>query len=267
MEFKKIKILLKSRFYEMVNNRQFKFIILAFLMIVLMSFVLKDEMFKTYPASRSGAFTLICACIWLGIFNSIQVVCSSKHKILDDFLNGMHAGEFIVSELVFQFFICFIQSCIVIAVFIITFSYADKGIFTHTSIEYFIIIFLTIYTSDVMGFMLSSLAKNSVTAMELMPFVLVVQMILPGTLFELKGKLSVLSNLTISKWSMDTFGSIADFESLAKKEPIEVIFNATEHYEKTLHHFAENTFVLLGFIIFFIFISYLGIRKVKKDGL
>lgn len=264
---KQTKTLLSTRFHEMINVKQYKFVVLAFLMISLMSFVLKEDIFKTYSATRSGIFTLVCASIWLGIFNSIQTICSCRQRIIDDFLNEMRVGSFVLSELIFQIFICFIQTLIVMIVFTFTFSYNKEGIITKSIIEYFIMIFLIIYSSDILGLILSSFVKSSVTAMELMPFVLVIQMILPGTLFELKGILEKFSFFTISKWGMDALGSIANLEKLASNETINIKYNTTECFIHTQEHFVEIVCVFLLFITISGFMTYIGVWKIKKNGL
>ena len=46
-----------------------------------------------------------------------------------------------------------------------------------------------------------------------MPFVLILQLIMSGVLFDLSGWSEKISYITFSKWGMSAFGSIADLNS------------------------------------------------------
>ena len=54
------------------NEKQWKGFISATIITALIASVPGKNMFTEYSATRNGTFALICACIWIGIFNSIQ---------------------------------------------------------------------------------------------------------------------------------------------------------------------------------------------------
>ena len=54
--------------------------------------------------------------------------------------------------------------------------------------------------------------------MTVMPFLLIVQLVLSGVLFELKGNLALIAKVTLSKWGMEALGSISDMDSLPYNE-------------------------------------------------
>ena len=68
-----------------------------------------------------------------------------------------------------------------------------------------------------LGFVISSLAKSGDKAMTLAPFVLIIQLLFSGILFELKGAGEKISYVTISKWSVESLGSIARLNDLTMK--------------------------------------------------
>ena len=68
--------------------------------------------------------------------------------------------------------------------------------------------------------------------MTIMPFVLIVQLIMCGVLFELEGFTEGVSYITLSKWGMNSFGSVADLNSykLAINEPLHEAKVLVENY-------------------------------------
>ena len=50
--------------------------------------------------------------------------------------------------------------------------------------------------------------------MKIMPFVLILQLIMSGVLFELSDFSKVVANITFSKWGMSAFGSTGNMNSL-----------------------------------------------------
>jgi hypothetical protein len=61
-----------------------------------------------------------------------------------------------------------------------------------------ITIFLITYTADMMALMVSSIVRNTTTAMTTMPFLLIFQLIFSGSFFNLSGVADKVKYLTIS---------------------------------------------------------------------
>jgi hypothetical protein len=62
--------------------------------------------------------------------------------------------------------------------------------------------------------MVSSVSGTPTTAMTVMPFVLIVQLVLSGVLFQLSGMAESFSYITLSKWGMSAFGAEADLNHI-----------------------------------------------------
>jgi len=93
-------------------------------------------------------------------------------------------------------------------------DFPKTGIIFGNSIpEYFITLFLIIWGSDIMGIMVSAVASTPNVAMTAMPFVLILQLIMSGVMFSLKGWAEKIANITFSKWGMSAMGSIGDLNS------------------------------------------------------
>ena len=62
-----------------------------------------EKMFVTCENSKSACFILVCAAIWGGLFNSIQVVVKERDNIKRDYVSGaMRIGCYTVSRALIQ---------------------------------------------------------------------------------------------------------------------------------------------------------------------
>lgn len=78
-------------------------------------------------------------------------------------------------------------------------------------------LWVTILASIAIGFFISALVKSGDKAMAVAPFVLIVQLLFSGILFTLKGAGEIISYFTISRWSVESLGSIAKLNKLDLK--------------------------------------------------
>ena len=187
-----------------LNEHGWKVLIFGAVISVLVSVVLGSGMFVYTMETFSGCFTLISACIWIGIFNSIQTICKERAIIKREHRAGLHITSYVASHLIFQAGICLLQAALLLGISSIFLTYpAVSPLFGSVLLEYFVTYFLATYAADVLGLAISAIVKTPTTAMTVMPFVLIIQLILSGMLFSLEGPLAIFGNLTISKWGMN----------------------------------------------------------------
>ena len=174
--FKKIRrIALKEKFW--------KFVVFAAIISLIVALVVGKDMFTTYEATKSGFFSIASAGIWIGIFNSIQNICKEHEIIRAEYRSGMKISAYVTANVLWQFIICLIQSVIMTAVCAAFIDFNSEGIIMPAIAEYFITILLITFGADIMGIMISSIAGTPTTAMTIMPFVLILQLIMSGVLF------------------------------------------------------------------------------------
>jgi ABC-type transport system involved in multi-copper enzyme maturation permease subunit len=75
-----------------------------------------------------------------------------------------------------------------------------------------------------LGLAISAIVKSPTTAMTVMPFILIIQMILSGMLFPLRGTMSFFGNLTISKWGLNATAISADYNNLENTQKIQLSY-------------------------------------------
>lgn len=255
-----------------IREKAWKFVVFAVIIAALVASIVGDDMFTTYESTKSGFFTIASACIWIGIFNSIQSVCKEHEIIRSEYRQGMKLTSYVFANVSWQFLLCLMQSCVIFAVCMIFIDFNTEGIITSAYIEYFITIFLLTFGSSIMGIMLSSIAGNPTTAMTIMPFVLILQLIMSGVLFELEGASEKVAYITFSKWGMSAFGSIADLNNAKYPMKISAVYPMVERLEPEACYdcVAGNLYTAwgwcLGLILCCIVISVLGLKIKNRDS-
>ena len=73
------------------REKAWKYLIFATIIASIVVFIVGDGMFSDfgYDSTKSGFFTLASACIWIGIFNSIQSICKEHEIIRAEYRQGM----------------------------------------------------------------------------------------------------------------------------------------------------------------------------------
>lgn len=176
--------------------------------------VVGGDMYTTYDSTKSGLFVLTSACIWVGIFNSIQGICKEHEIIRADYRSGMKMSAFMISHALWQAILCLAQTVVIYLICLIFIDFNTEGVILGSAAaEYIITMFLLLYGSSMLGLMVSSVSATPTTAMTIMPFVLILQLIMSGVLFKLEGASEKISYITYSKWGMSAFGCIADLNS------------------------------------------------------
>lgn len=188
-----------------INERDWKVIVFAVVISALLSLVMGSKMFVEKEFTRTGMFAIVSSMVWIGIFNSIQNVCREREIIKREHRTGLHITSYVAAHMIFQAVICAVQAVVMIVIYRIFMEFPQKGLVTgNFYVDIFICFFLILYASDMMGLAVSSVVKSTTAAMTVMPFLLIIQLILSGSIFPLTGPAKSISNLTISKWGQRT---------------------------------------------------------------
>ena len=208
--FQQIGIYFRKTVRIAIHERFWKSLFFSAIVAFVIASVIGEKMFVTYENTQSGFFTIASACIWIGIFNSIQSVCREHEIIHADCRSGMHISSYVISSILWQFILCFLEAVVIFLMCAIKIDFPSEGLIFGGVADYFITVFLLLFCSACMGIMVSAIARDENMAMVIMPFVLIFQLIFAGTLFELSGGAEHLSDITFSKWGMSAFGSITN---------------------------------------------------------
>ena len=213
----------------------------------------------TDKATRNGCFALICACIWTGIFNSIRTVCKERDIIKREHRTGLRMSSYVVAHVIHEGMLSLVESLLAtIVIWLVNRShFIENGVILPSILELWICFFLIIFASDIFAMMISSIVTNENTAMTVMPFALIVQMIFAGVVFELEGITEKLSYGTISRWGMNGLCAISNYNKLT-------FFSYVKEWESTPENVAKIWLVLLGFVVLNAVLSWAALLFVDR---
>lgn len=232
---------------------------------LIIAMVVGDNMFVYGADTESGCFSIVSACIWIGIFNSIQAICKERDIIKREHRSGLHISSYILARAMYEFIICFVQAIVMLVIYVIFLQFPDKGLVTESIMfDTFVTFFLILLCADYLGIAVSSIVKTTTTAMTAMPFILIVQLVLSGVLFELEGNIGQVAEITISKWGMEAMGTIANVDALPYNAAgWMIVARETYRYEST--HVVNAWLIILGFSAFYLLIGIVSLSFVDRD--
>ena len=226
---KQIPIYLGKLFRMFVYVNDWKLLPMSALIAVLVAKVAAQNMFITMEGTIFGALAIACICVWNGFFNSIQVVCRERDIVKREHRDGMHISSYISAHVIYQAFLCFSQTIITVYVCKMAgLKFPTEGFITKSfMIDLGVTIFLATFASDMMSLMISCIARNTTSAMTIMPFVLIFELLFSGSMFELSGFAQKLTDFSIAKWTINCLSAQANFNEL----PMVSIWNKAKNLQ------------------------------------
>lgn len=101
------------------------------------------------------------------------------------------------------------------------------------------------------------------------PFVLIVQLLFSGILFNLEGAGEKISYCTVSRWSVEGLGSIARLNklSLRLQEDFPMLEHEAESFFKASEmHVVKTWGILAGMTVLLMIIGTVLLRRIAKDS-
>jgi hypothetical protein len=199
-----------------IFQNDWKVLPMAAIIAGLVSFVVGKNVFVNQEGTLTGTFALTCVCIWNGFFNSIQVICRERPIVKREHRSGLHITSYIAAHMIYQAFLCIGQTVITIGICTLAdVSFPDKSmLFPFALADFGVTIFLITYSADMMALMVSAVVHSTTTAMTIMPFLLIFQLVFSGGFFSLSGTALQLTDITISKWGLAALCIQGDYNSL-----------------------------------------------------
>ncbi len=237
------------------------------IMAILLTVLSRDEMFVHYSETRNGLFCITCAAIWVGIFNSVQSVCAERGTIKHEHMDyGISLPAYVLAHILYELVLCLVEAGIIQGFMTVFFR---NGLSSHpvSPVRLYVTLLLILLSSDTMGLLISGVVRTATTAMTVMPFVLIVQLVMAGVIFELDGTAKVISNLTVGKWGMTALCSCTAINDLERSQDF--------HNTVYQHYFAEYStgtshliflwLILILLAAVFAVLTMLSLRAVDRD--
>lgn len=266
-------MILTVRYAQLIWNDKPRLLMLLLqpvLIAVLLAIVAADDVFELYGDTKSILFALSCAGIWIGLFNSIQEICKERVILKREYMGNLKLYAYILSKYNIQIMIGLIQALLLTGIFMAAVGTPEKGIlFKPAQVEMILLMWLTILASMAMGLVVSGLVKSGDKAMTVAPFLLIIQLLFSGILFQLHGLGSKIAYCTISKWSVEGLGSLTDLNNMITQmeKDFPMYERQTEEmFECTKEHILICMVVMLGYMLICGVITTIVLRNVSKDS-
>ena len=198
-----------------VYQSDWKVLPMTALIAGLVGFVMGKNYMVTMNGTLTGTFALVCVCIWNGCFNSVQVICRERDVVKREHRSGMHISSYIVSHMLYQLLLCLLQTIITLQVTAMAgMKYPEQGLFTPWFLlDFGFTVLMITYAADMMSLWISALSRTTTTAMTIMPFVLVFQLIFSGGVIAIPKAAEPISMLTVSSPGFKALATQADVNS------------------------------------------------------
>ena len=273
-----LSLLIQEAFLVLIGETRNLIISLLFPVIAMAVtiWIAGEDMFNNFESTKSACFIVVCAAIWCGLFNSIQVVVKERAIIKREYVSGaLRIACYTGSRTVLQTVLCLIQSLMLTLCFpgveLIYGNDMPSGglLFDAVFFEFYISVFLLMLAADALGLMISCFVKSEQLASQLSPYILIVQLLFSGVLFPMEGASSTVSALMLSRWGMEALGSTCDLNGLPLRlqEELPMIpHEADDAFSYELEHLLLVWLILVVFIVVPIVIGNFGLHRGKHDN-
>lgn len=222
---------LKRLFSFFAFGGDWKCLPIAIVITAIVASIARRDFFTTMDGTIKGSLALTCIAIWNGCFNSILTVSRERKAVRKMCKGGMKVSSYIVSIFIYQIAICLVQTVLTIyTCHLIGISFPREGLFVSSLlVEIGFTMFLITLGADMMSLTISALVKDSVSAMTIMPFVLVIQLVFSGSVINVSTWNHSLSRYTISNYGVKCIASQADYN----RRPMMLAWNTLESIRDT----------------------------------
>lgn len=199
------------------------------------------------PSALKLLFVFSCIAIWLGLSSSVREIVKEASIYARERLINLGLIPYLSSKVLIRSGLVLTQTLLITLAILIGFKSPDSDL-----VPWFLGLgitnFLTLLASVSLSLLISAGVKNENEANNLLPLIMIPQIILSGVLFDLKGWSSQLAWFMISRWSIGAYGTLVDVNAMVPdvpdNSPIEPIFKASLTYEPTWHNLGLNWLML-----------------------
>lgn len=207
-----------------VYQNDWKVLPMSALIAGLVGMVVRKRLFLSMEGTLIGSFAMVCVCIWNGCFNSIQVICRERDVVKREHRSGMHISSYIAAHMIYQALICLMQTGVTMYVTKLVGIRYDLGQPLFTSwflVDFGISMFLITYASDMMSLWVSTIAHTTTTAMTIMPFILIFELVFSGGMMSLPSWTRYFTPFTVSNPGLRLLAAQGDYNN----RPLQTIWN------------------------------------------
>ena len=214
--FAQVVIYLGKLLRMFVYQSDWKVFPMSALIAGLLAYVIRGDFAITMEGTLKGSFALACVCLWNGCFNSIQVICREREIVKREHRAGMHISSYVAAHMIYQALICLGQTILMLYVFsLVKLELPTQGFITRWfRLDLGITLFLITYAADMLALLVSAIVHNTTSAMTVMPFLLIFQLVFSGGIFSLPSWSAPLTKLAVSGYGLTCICAQAGYNEL-----------------------------------------------------
>lgn len=206
-------------------------------------------------------FMLATVAVWFGIINAAREITKESAIYQRERLANLGIGPYVLSKVIILSVLVILQSLILLAFVGLKVTFPSEGIFLPIWVEMFITTVLTSLAGLALGLVISAFASTPDRSISIVPLALIPQIVFAGLIFDLTGIARPLSWLTISRWSMDAYGSIIDMNKLPAFAEAFGSAEPDSRYDHTVNHLLTTWGILVAYGIVCVIITALLLKR------
>ena len=162
------------------------------------------------------ALTMACCAFWLGLFNSIQEICKEGQIYQRERMANLKLMPYVGSKLVVHAMLDLIQTVLLLLVvgFLLGMPEQGKQLPNEPELEIFITTYLTMFSANCIGLMVSALVNNSDQAISIAPVLLIPQILFSGIIVDLEGIIDKISYVVSCRYACVAYCTTSDINNL-----------------------------------------------------
>ena len=186
---------------------------IAVLLTTVVASIAKADFFTSMDGTVKGSLALTCTAIWNGCFNSIKTICRERGNVRRMKERGMYVSSYIVAVIIYQALLCLAQTALAMyTCTLIGIRFPFDGVIVNSLVfEIGITMFLISFAADMLCLCISATVREVATAMTVMPFILVIQLVFSGSVINISAWSNSISRITISNYGVKCIAAQAGY--------------------------------------------------------
>ncbi len=166
------------------------------------------------PNSQRLLFMMALAAVLLGLFAAAYEIVKERPIFQRERMVTLRLLPYLASKLVVLAAFALLQCLLFLIVIGLQVDMPAWGVLLPAPLEMYITLFLGALTAITMGLFVSSIVPNTNTVIYVILVLLFFQILFAGVIFELPAGAQALSNLTLTRWTMEGLGATVNMDEL-----------------------------------------------------
>lgn len=210
------------------------------------------------PLALRLVFVFSCIAIWIGLSSAVREIVKEAAIYQRERLINLGLFAYVGSKVVIWVGIAALQSVLMVVAIALAFK-APTSPLISWELGVGVTNFLTVLASASLSLAISALVATENAANNLLPLIMIPQIIFSGVLFELGGISQKLSWLMMSRWSVAAYGSLVNINAMIPQPVmlpdgslLEQVFSPSSVYSATWSNLGLNWGVLCVHILVYL---------------